>query len=459
MSESEACDRNIRHDLRTPLNHIIGYTEMLMDEVPDRCADTLSAALKTLVASAYRLLDTINRPTVVQSGPLDTLFPDWREKMLLIEADFAAMNQLIDAHWEDGRSDADKVGSAVHNLHQLFEQLGRRPVIELISRSAKPCPPPENSPYQTGRAEGHLLLVDDRPENLEMMQRRLIREGYRVSLCTNGKDALERIQTEEFDVVLLDWLMPDLSGLEVLDRIRSQYSAHELPVIIVTARHGSEVVVEALSHGANDYVGKPLDFPVVLARIATQVYSRKITKQLAEANRQLKQFSYVDGLTAIANRRKFDEYLQTVWRRSQQDGTPVGMILMDVDSFKKYNDSLGHESGDQALIQVAEAIRSSLYRAKDLAARYGGEEFAVILPETTLQDAKVIAERIRQAVHALGVPHPASDAAEVVTISLGIGEWHPTAFCEPAALINLADRGLYTAKSAGRNQVGHLPPN
>jgi diguanylate cyclase (GGDEF)-like protein len=343
-------------------------------------------------------------------------------------------------------------------MRALLESLSAKPSIDLgdTDRQQNAYEAPSHAAGGSGHADGHLLIVDDRQENLELMQRRLIREGYRVTVSNSGRDALDRMESENFDVILLDWLMPDMSGTEVLAKIRSKSSAHELPVIVVTARHGSETIVDALTQGANDYLAKPLDFPVALARIATQVYLRRITQQLADANRQLKQFSYIDGLTAIANRRKFDEYLMTAWRRAQQEGAPVSLILIDVDYFKRYNDSLGHEAGDHALMRVAKAISSSLYRVKDLAARYGGEEFAVILPETELSDALSVAERVRSAVMSLDLPHPDSTVMPVVTASLGVGEWRPTAFCEPSALISLADKGLYQAKASGRNQVGTL---
>lgn len=454
MADIHPCDAHIRHDLRTPINHVIGYTEMLLDDLPPDCEDILPLRLNNLLSGTHRLLETINRPAPISTGRFDALFPDWREKMALVEADFHQLQRAVDQWWSESSADVAKIAIAVANLRGLLEDLSARPIVALGTPSGRVDR--DGSSHTVGTADGHLLIIDDRPESLELMQRRLIREGYRVTISSSGQDALQRLDVDSFDVILLDWLMPKMSGADVLAKIRSRHSAHELPVIVVTARHGSETIIDALTQGANDYLAKPLDFPVALARLATQVYLRKVTQQLAEANRQLKQFSYIDGLTAIANRRKFDEYLMTVWRRSQQEGVPVSLILIDVDYFKRYNDSLGHEAGDHALMKVAKSVSGGLFRTKDLAARYGGEEFAVILPETSLADAMSVAERVRRAIMELALPHPASTVMPVVTVSLGVGEWRPTAFCEPSALINLADKGLYQAKAAGRNQVGTI---
>lgn len=456
MNAKHTCNAHIRHDLRTPLNHLIGYTEMLQEELPNACANLLDDRLSRLLTDAHRLLETINRPTPLPVGHFDALFPDWREKMALIEMDFQALSTTIDQHWQDACPDIEKIRTAIGHLRSLLENLSARPSVDLGETDT---PARQGSGGSAPLADGHLLIIDDRTENLELMQRRLMKEGYRVTLASTGQAALDRLETDTFDVIMLDWLMPDMSGAEVLAKIRSKFSQHELPVIVVTARHGSDMIVDALTQGANDYLAKPLDFPEARARLATQVYLRKVTQQLAEANRQLKQFSYIDGLTAIANRRKFDEYLLATWRRAQQEGAPVSLILLDVDYFKRYNDTLGHEAGDQALTRVAKAVSTGLFRVKDLAARYGGEEFAVILPETALEDALRVAERLRENIQSLNLPHPAGTEVGVVTASLGVGEWRPTAFCEPSALISLADKGLYQAKTAGRNRVGTLGGN
>ncbi len=170
-------------------------------------------------------------------------------------------------------------------------------------------------------------------------------------------------------------------------------------------------------------------------------------------NEKLREMSYVDGLTGVANRRKFDEYLEAEWERARRMGRPLSLLLIDIDFFKRFNDIMGHLEGDECLRKVARAIRDSLRRGVDLVARYGGEEFAVILPETDLTQAEKIAERIREAVMNLNIPHPGSDVSDRVTVSVGVVSVIPQEGMSREDLIEMADRALYLAKKRGRNRV------
>lgn len=184
--------------------------------------------------------------------------------------------------------------------------------------------------------------------------------------------------------------------------------------------------------------------------------SSTIARDITEHKRAedlLKSFSYMDGLTGIANRRQFDECLEVEWKRAARNSSPLSLILCDIDFFKNYNDTYGHLAGDDCLRKVAEAIKSTLKRPGDLATRYGGEEFAVILPETDGAGATSIAGVIRNSVENLGIPHTASAIGKVVTISLGVATLIPGADCRTSALVSLADNALYNAKQSGRNRV------
>ncbi len=218
-----------------------------------------------------------------------------------------------------------------------------------------------------------------------------------------------------------------------------------------------------LAAGGDDYLTKPIS-PIVLTaklramqRLAqAQKSLLLLTQRLDEANRKLQELVHVDGLTGVANRRAFDARLAEEWRRCQRLRMPLTILLIDVDHFKKFNDSRGHLAGDDVLKRTAAALAGALYRPGDLLARYGGEEFAVILPESAVDGAIAVAERLRQAVAGLKIPHPASPTDSHLTISVGGATATPgltRCVSEPTQLVDLADRALYRAKMEGRNRV------
>ncbi len=177
-------------------------------------------------------------------------------------------------------------------------------------------------------------------------------------------------------------------------------------------------------------------------------------KRVEKLNEKLREMSYMDSLTGVANRRKFEEYLEAEWERAKRAGRPISLLLIDIDFFKKYNDIMGHPKGDKCLREVAQAISANLRKGIDLVARYGGEEFVVVLPETDLSQAKKIAERIREAVMDLKIPHPGSDVYDRVTVSVGVASLIPREGMRKEQLIKMADEALYIAKKRGRNRVG-----
>jgi two-component system cell cycle response regulator len=177
----------------------------------------------------------------------------------------------------------------------------------------------------------------------------------------------------------------------------------------------------------------------------------RLEQYLQAANAELEQLVILDSLTQVANRRKFDDYLEQEWQRSVRSQQPLSLIMFDIDFFKRYNDHYGHQTGDICLIKIAQSVQATVHRTTDLVARYGGEEFAVVLPNTSLSGAIVIAEQIQQAIKALAIPHGCSDVSPIVSISLGVVSLVPTALGSPKQLIASADRALYTAKQQGRD--------
>jgi len=292
-----------------------------------------------------------------------------------------------------------------------------------------------------------ILIVDDAPDNIHLLADALEPE-YIVLVAMDGQRALEIANRPEQppDLILLDVMMPDMGGYEVCRQLKAMARTRDIPVIFVTARGAPEDEAKGLNLGAVDYISKPLHLPIVLARIRNHI-NLKLKSDL------LDRLAKLDGLTNIANRRRFDEVLDLEWRRAVREGGSLSMIMLDVDCFKEFNDVYGHGEGDQCLRRVARAMRGALTRPGDLLARYGGEEFAAILPDTDLDGAHNIGERMRAAVQALDIRHQHNQTVDVVTVSVGCASVQPSPQMTDRGLIETADAMLYTAKKAGRNRV------
>ncbi|BAQ64082.1 diguanylate cyclase domain-containing protein [Geminocystis sp. NIES-3709] len=443
--------------------------------------------------------------------------------------------------------------------------------------------------------KGNILLIDDLPENLQLLGDLLIKLGYTVRSVTSGRMALKTLQVKQPDVILLDIKMPEMDGYQICQVIKTQENLQDIPIIFISALDDTFDKVKAFQCGGVDYITKPFQIEEVVARVENQltiqrqknvlqeeirkrqeteeilyqsrallssvlnsaldgvaalqavresqtgvikdfrclvvnpimarVFRRnnddlvgklvlkkflsrfnpllfdrfvsivetgkplfedvnypvgqpswyhfvavklgdgfaitvrditerkKMELKLQEANKKLQLMANSDGLTQIANRRRFNDYLAQEWQRNKRQNQPLTLILIDIDCFKLYNDHYGHQKGDECLIQVAQAITKALYRHGDLVARYGGEEFAVILPNTNIEGGFKVAESLRNAIDSLAIPHQTSRITQHLTISLGLACVIPTAQNSLEDLISQADNALYTAKKEGRNRV------
>jgi diguanylate cyclase (GGDEF)-like protein len=291
-----------------------------------------------------------------------------------------------------------------------------------------------------------ILIVDDTPANIQVLADAL-RGEYRVKVATNGRTALELAQRDGGpDLVLLDVMMPEMDGYEVIRRLKAKDATRRVPVIFITAKGDPGDETLGFELGAVDYIVKPFHMPIVRARVRTHV-------DLKRKNDLLESLARLDGLTRIPNHRSFQETLQHEWSRARRHNWALAVVMADVDCFKQYNDNYGHAAGDRTLQSVAAALADGIRRPADFLARYGGEEFVALLPQTDLQGAYGTAERMRQAVQHLGIPHDFSVVSPVVTVSLGITSAIPGAADPAAALVEAADRALYRAKHEGRNRV------
>jgi diguanylate cyclase (GGDEF)-like protein len=308
-----------------------------------------------------------------------------------------------------------------------------------------------------------ILLVDDDPGTIKLLRHILAGSGD-LRFATNGADALRLAREAAPDLMLLDAEMPGLNGFQVFDALKADPTLADVAVIFVTSQSEALFAVSAFEKGAADYITKPVNAALVLARVRTQLRVKHLTDELRRT-------ATTDSLTGVASRRQFDESLKLEWLRAQRTGDPLALILVDVDHFKLYNDRYGHPPGDVCLRDVAQALVSASLRCADLVARYGGEEFVVLLSQTTRRGAEHIAHRILDTVEALGLPHEASPTARNVTVSVGIGCLDTAGAClgNSAAdsrrkgtlharytagdLVLAADRALYSAKAAGRAQA------
>lgn len=290
-----------------------------------------------------------------------------------------------------------------------------------------------------------LLVVDDQRINILVLNE-LFREDCDVFMATSGEQALQVCRAQLPDLVLLDVQMDGIDGYEVCRRLKADAETRDIPVIFITAQGGEADEVRGLQLGAVDFIAKPINPIIVRARVQTHL-TLKLQSDI------LRSMALLDGLTGVANRRKFDEQLLRDWRQSQREQTSLSLILVDVDHFKRYNDHYGHQAGDAALQAVARVLTSTLRRPHDLLARYGGEEFVGVLPNTGLSEAVELAERMQAGVRALNLEHLGSPEAQVVTISLGVATVVARSDLAPQALVEAADQQLYAAKQAGRARV------
>lgn len=288
-----------------------------------------------------------------------------------------------------------------------------------------------------------VLVIDDQPAVIHAI-RAILKDGFQVCMATGGLRGLDVFRRCMPDLVLLDIDMPHLNGLEVACALRALPGGADVPIIFVTAHESPDEEAACWAAGAVDFISKP----IVPQALRSRVRAHCLLKRQSDLLRRL---AYLDALTGMNNRRSFEQQLQGECRRAQRAQTPLSLLLVDVDYFKRFNDRYGHPAGDECLRQVAQAFARAISRPGDFAARIGGEEFAVLLPATDEQGASLIAQRINAEVRRLGIAHEDSDTAAHVTVSVGgISVYDPAP--DGGSMLSLADLYLYQAKQAGRDR-------
>lgn len=290
-----------------------------------------------------------------------------------------------------------------------------------------------------------ILIVDDTVTNIRVLSHILHKQGE-IFFATSGQAAIAMARDKLPDLILLDVEMPGMDGYETCRILKADPLLALSPIIFVTGHSGTENELRALAAGGVDFISKPLNPPVVSARVKTHLTLKRQTDLLREQ-------ANLDGLTGIANRRIFDVKLDEECRRHRRYGVPLALAMIDVDRFKQYNDLYGHQEGDACLRQVAQTIHDCARRPGEIAARYGGEEFALLLPHTDRAEAMALALACIEAVEDAALPHPDSPLAPHVTLSVGVASAVGAGAPSPAPLLDAADSAMYAAKRAGRRRA------
>lgn len=298
-------------------------------------------------------------------------------------------------------------------------------------------------------SDGSILIVDEQERVMERIARALEGVGD-LTFMAGGEDAAERAREKNFDLIIVSLTMRNTDGLRVCSKLRSFEETRHVPILVMVDDGNTKLLVRALEMGVNDYVVRPVDRMEFLARVKTQLKRKRYADKLWENFHLSMQLATTDAVTGLYNRHYLTSHLETRLQAAQSSGKALSVLMMDIDHFKRVNDTYGHAVGDLVLKEFAVRIGKNI-RGVDLAARYGGEEFVVMMPETPTDWAFMIGDRLRQEVSENPFEVGTSEGPLTVSVSIGVA----TSFegQSPSALLEAADKALYEAKEGGRNRV------
>ena len=294
-----------------------------------------------------------------------------------------------------------------------------------------------------------ILIVDDDAAIRDSMLEFIKRSGYSAQTVSSAEEAIELLKSTRVDLVITDIILPGRNGLQLTDLIKQNY---DIDIIVMTGYSENYSYEEAINKGASDLVFKPFRFEELILRLKRVLKERQLTKDRNRILSKLENLAITDGLTKLYNLRHFYNQLEIEIDRSNRYGHPLALLLLDIDNFKTYNDTYGHLEGDKVLVRLGQIIKSCL-RTMDCAYRYGGEEFTIILPETTGEEAKNVAHRIKSSVEIESF-FPEGGNIVNITISIGVTEYFKKE--QLATFIQRADQAMYNSKAKGRNAISFL---
>jgi diguanylate cyclase (GGDEF)-like protein len=297
-----------------------------------------------------------------------------------------------------------------------------------------------------------VLIIDDSDTVRDLIIRTL-REACLFDQYRQARDGIEGIKSliaAKADVIICDLEMPRMDGFKFLSLVNSRQDLRDIPIIMLTGREDRELKIKGLEQGACDYVTKPFDAGELVARVKVQLKIKALQDELKKSNELLKELSNTDPLTNLYNRRYLTKALNSELLRAERTGDCLSLVILDIDHFKKINDTYGHQNGDKVLSAIAKVTQENL-RCYDIAARYGGEEFVLVLPSTSLAGGEEVARRLREEVQSISFAPPMADLT--ITVSLGVALFPSPSVDDMESLIRQADEALYRAKQNGRNRV------
>ncbi|HWM80610.1 MAG TPA: PleD family two-component system response regulator [Pseudolabrys sp.] len=309
---------------------------------------------------------------------------------------------------------------------------------------------PEREAIAEQGVNGRILIVDDRASSAERMAGPLSRE-HSVDIEADPNEALFRAAESNYELVVVSLALQNYDGLRLCSQIRSLERTRHIPILAISDADNNTRLVRGLEIGVNDYLMRPIDKNELLARVRTQIRKKRYADRLRDNVQSSIEMAITDALTGLHNRRYMETHLGTLVEQAAQRGKPLSLLMLDIDYFKSVNDTHGHDAGDDVLREFALRIRRSV-RNIDLACRLGGEEFVIVMPETDMTVAAMVAERLRRRI--AGEPFPVEQGAKLLNVTLSIGiAALASAADTPAMILKRADQALYRAKRDGRNRV------